>query len=186
MLLGHDAAGAVDVRSAGSEPATSLNPAVVAVRAERGLDPTQELPKPLTDEAPRAADVVVTMGCGDTCPEDPGTRYVGWELTDPAGQPVEVVRGIVDEIDTRVRALLAELTGPHQSEGPRRTATRARAMSEPGGPGRRVPGVPAFHWSHGWLSRVEARCVQTNRDVVRSSPRTRPISYGCGSPGVTA
>ena len=112
VLLDHYAAGAVDVRSAGSEPAASLNPAVVAVLAERGLDPTREFPKPLTDEVARAADVVVTMGCGDTCPYYPGTRYVDWELTDPAGQPVEVVRGIVDEIDTRVRALLAELTDP--------------------------------------------------------------------------
>ena len=111
VLLDHYAAGAVDVRSAGSEPADSLNPAVVAVLAERGLDPSQEFPKPLTDEAARAADVVVTMGCGDTCPYYPGTRYVDWELTDPAGQPVEVVRGIVDEIDGRVRALLTELTG---------------------------------------------------------------------------
>ena len=111
VLLDHYAAGAVDVRSAGSEPADSLNPAVVAVLAERGLDPSQEFPKPLSDEMARAADVVVTMGCGDTCPYFPGTRYVDWELTDPAGQPVDVVRGIVDEIDTRVRALLAELTG---------------------------------------------------------------------------
>ncbi len=111
VLLDHYAAGAVDVRSAGSEPAASLNPAVVAVLAERGLDPSQEFPKPLTDEAARAADVVVTMGCGDTCPFYPGTRYVDWELPDPAGQPVEVVRGIVGEIDARVRDLLTELTG---------------------------------------------------------------------------
>ena len=111
VLLDHYADGAVDVRSAGSEPAGSLNPAVVAVLTERGLDPSHEFPKPLTDEAARAADVVVTMGCGDACPFYPGTRYVDWELTDPAGQPVEVVRGIVDEIDARVRALLTELTG---------------------------------------------------------------------------
>ncbi len=111
VLLDHYADGAVDVRSAGSEPAGSLNPAVVAVLTERGLDPSHEFPKPLTDEAARAADVVVTMGCGDACPFYPGTRYVDWELTDPAGQPVEVVRGIVDEIDGRVRALLTELTG---------------------------------------------------------------------------
>ena len=111
VLLDHYADGAVDVRSAGSEPAGSLNPAVVAVLTERGLDPSHEFPKPLTDEAARAADVVVTMGCGDACPFYPGTRYLDWELTDPAGQPVEVVRGIVDEIDARVRALLTELTG---------------------------------------------------------------------------
>ena len=111
VLLDHYAHGAVDVCSAGSEPAGSLNPAVVAVLTERGLDPSHEFPKPLTDEAARAADVVVTMGCGDACPFYPGTRYLDWELTDPAGQPVEVVRGIVDEIDARVRALLTELTG---------------------------------------------------------------------------
>ena len=111
VLLDHHAAGAVDVRSAGSEPAAELNPAVVTVLTERGLDPSREFPKPLTDEAARAADVVVTMGCGDSCPFYPGTRYLDWELPDPAGQPVDVVRDIVDEIDRRVRALLEELTG---------------------------------------------------------------------------
>ncbi len=111
VLLDHHADGTVDVRSAGSEPAAELNPAVVTVLTERGLDPSREFPKPLTDEAARAADVVVTMGCGDSCPFYPGTRYLDWELPDPAGQPVDVVRDIVDEIDRRVRALLEELTG---------------------------------------------------------------------------
>ena len=99
------------MRSAGSEPAERLNPAVVAVLGERGLDPAAEFPKPLTDALAREADVVVTMGCGDTCPAFPGKRYVDWELEDPAGLPVEAVRPIVDEIDRRVRALLAELVG---------------------------------------------------------------------------
>jgi arsenate reductase (thioredoxin) len=109
VLLDHHAAGRVEVRSAGSEPGNELNPAVVAVLTERGLDPSREFPKPLTDEAARDADVVVTMGCGDTCPYYPGKRYVDWELDDPAGLPVEAVRPIVEEIDRRVRALLAEL-----------------------------------------------------------------------------
>ncbi|HET9733480.1 MAG TPA: arsenate reductase ArsC [Acidimicrobiales bacterium] len=112
VLLEHHAAGRVDVRSAGSEPGPSLNPAVVAVLHERGLDTTREFPKPVTDADARAADVVVTMGCGDTCPYFPGTRYLDWELSDPAGLPVEAVRPIVDDIDQRVRGLLAELLGP--------------------------------------------------------------------------
>jgi arsenate reductase len=112
VLLQHHAAGRVEVRSAGSEPGQQLNPAVVAVLAERGLDTSQEFPKPLTDDDARAADVVVTMGCGDTCPYYPGKQYLDWELTDPAGRPIEEVRPIVDEIDRRVRDLLAGLLGP--------------------------------------------------------------------------
>ena len=112
VLLDHYAQGRVDVRSAGSEPAGALNPAVVAVLAERGLDPTKEFPKALTDETARAADVIVTMGCGDTCPVYPGKRYLDWDLEDPAGQPIEAVRPIVDDIDRRVQALLAELLRP--------------------------------------------------------------------------
>jgi protein-tyrosine-phosphatase len=110
VLLDHYAQGQVDVRSAGSEPGNQLNPSVVAILTERGLDPTEEFPKPLTDELARVADVVVTMGCGDTCPVYPGKRYLDWDLDDPAGKPVEVVRPIVDEIDRRVQGLLAELT----------------------------------------------------------------------------
>jgi arsenate reductase (thioredoxin) len=110
VLLDHYAQGRVDVRSAGSDPGNGLNPSVVAILEERGLDPTKEFPKPLTDELAREADVVVTMGCGDACPVYPGKRYLDWELEDPAGKPLEVVRPIVDEIDGRVRALLAELT----------------------------------------------------------------------------
>jgi arsenate reductase len=109
VLLDHHAGGRVDVRSAGSEPGHQLNPAVVRVLQERGLDVSKEFPKPLTDADARDADVVVTMGCGDACPFYPGKRYLDWPLTDPAGLPVEEVRPIVDGIDTRVKELLAEL-----------------------------------------------------------------------------
>ena len=112
-LLDHHAAGRVRVRSAGSAPADSINPAVVAVMDELGLSLTKEFPKPLTTEAVQAADVVITMGCGDACPVFPGKRYLDWQLEDPAGKPVEQVRPIRDEIDTRVRELLAELVPSH-------------------------------------------------------------------------
>ena len=109
-LLHHHAAGTVVVRSAGSAPADSIDPAVHAVLAEIGLDLSREFPKPLTDDAVRAADVVITMGCGDACPIYPGKRYLNWDLTDPAGKPTEEVRPIRDDIDSRTRALLRELT----------------------------------------------------------------------------
>ena len=108
-LLDHHAGGRVQVRSAGSDPADALNPAVVAAMAEVGLDLSREFPKPLTDASVQTADVVVTMGCGDACPVYPGTRYEDWQLEDPAGQPIEGVRAIRDQIDARVRHLLAEL-----------------------------------------------------------------------------
>jgi len=108
-LLDHYAGGQVHVRSAGSAPADSINPAVASALAEVGLDISQEFPKPLTDDVARASDVLVTMGCGDACPVYPGKRYLDWELDDPAGQPIETVRRIRDDIDARVRALLAEL-----------------------------------------------------------------------------
>ncbi len=109
VLLDHYADGRLEVLSAGSEPGDRLNPSVVAVLEERGLDPGREFPKPLTDATARAADVIVTMGCGDTCPYFPGKRYLDWELEDPAGRSVDQVRPIVDEIDRRVRTLLDEL-----------------------------------------------------------------------------
>jgi protein-tyrosine-phosphatase len=108
-LLDHHAHGRVTVRSAGSAPAVSINPAVAAAMTELGLDLSKEFPKPLTDDAVQAADVVITMGCGDACPVYPGKRYLNWELDDPAGKDVEHVRPIRDEIDRRVTALLAEL-----------------------------------------------------------------------------
>ena len=108
-LLNQRAAGRVSVRSAGSEPASELNPRVVEAMREMGIDISQEFPKPLTDEFVRAADVVITMGCGDACPIYPGKRYEDWELDDPAGQDLQAVRRIRDEIDARVKRLLEVL-----------------------------------------------------------------------------
>jgi protein-tyrosine-phosphatase len=110
-LLDHHGAGRVRVRSAGSTPADEINPAVVEAMREIGLDLSEEFPKPLTTDAVEAADVVVTMGCGDACPIFPGKRYLDWELPDPNGRSVEEVRSIRDEIDGRVRRLLEELAG---------------------------------------------------------------------------
>jgi arsenate reductase (thioredoxin) len=108
-LLSRHAEGRVVVRSAGSEPADRLNPAVVSALAEWGVDVSAEAPRLLGPDMARRADVVVTMGCGDACPVFPGTRYVDWSLPDPAGRPLEEVRAIRDEIDRRVQALLGEL-----------------------------------------------------------------------------
>lgn len=102
--------GAVAVRSAGSDPAETINPAVIEAMAELDVDLSEEFPKPLAGDAVHAADVVVTMGCGDACPVFPGKRYEDWELDDPAGRDLETVRRIRDEIDERVKALLADLT----------------------------------------------------------------------------
>ena len=108
-LLNHRAEGKVRVRSAGSDPAETINPAVVEAMAELGIDLSEEVPKPITDEAVRVADAVITMGCGDACPVYPGKRYLDWDLPDPAGQDLETVRAIRDELDTRVQVLLGEL-----------------------------------------------------------------------------
>jgi len=99
----------IQVRSAGSAPGEQINPAAITVMEELGVDMSQEFPKPLTDEAVRAAAAVITMGCGDACPIYPGKRYEDWVFDDPAGQDVETVRRIRDEIDARVQALVAEL-----------------------------------------------------------------------------
>jgi arsenate reductase len=109
-LLNELANGRVAVRSAGSEPADRLNPAVVEAMREIGIDISAELPKALADDQVRAADVVITMGCGDACPFYPGKRYEDWELEDPDGKDLETVRRIRDEIAARVRNLLGELT----------------------------------------------------------------------------
>lgn len=115
MALGwfdHLADGNAIAWSGGSEPGNEVNPAAIAAMAEVGIDITNEFPKPWTDEIVRAADVVVTMGCGDACPLFPGKRYEDWDLEDPAGQSVEAVRPIRDEIEQRVRGLLASLDVP--------------------------------------------------------------------------
>jgi arsenate reductase len=101
--------GRIHVRSAGSAPADEINPAVVEAMEELGVDMAEEFPKPLTDEVVRAADVVITMGCGDACPIYAGKRYEDWQLDDPAGQDLETVRRIRDELDARVQQLIAEL-----------------------------------------------------------------------------
>jgi arsenate reductase (thioredoxin) len=108
-FLRHLAGGTVEVRSAGSEPAERINPVAVRAMAEVGIDITAEEPKILTTEAVKASDVVITMGCGDTCPFYPGKRYEDWVLDDPAGQGIDVVRPIRDEIRRRVEHLIEEL-----------------------------------------------------------------------------
>ncbi|WP_024873772.1 arsenate reductase ArsC [Saccharomonospora piscinae] len=108
-LLQHHALGRVAVRSAGSEPEARVNPAAAQALAEWGLDITAEVPAKLSTSDVEAADVVITMGCGDACPIFPGKRYLDWDLDDPAGRDVEAVRPIRDDIDRRVRGLLAEL-----------------------------------------------------------------------------
>jgi arsenate reductase len=103
--------GRIHVRSAGSEPADAISPVVVEAMAELGLDLSEKLPKPLADEVVRAADVVITMGCGDACPVYPGKRYEDWVLEDPAGKDLDTVRRIRDELDERVTVLVEELLG---------------------------------------------------------------------------
>jgi arsenate reductase (thioredoxin) len=120
-MLDHQAAGRVRVTSAGSQPADQLNPAVVAAMAEIGLDISREYPKPLTTGKVQAADVVITMGCGDACPIYPGKRYEDWDLPDPAGLSLAQVRPIRDAIRGRVQALLNDLAPaparPHPAGG---------------------------------------------------------------------
>ena len=110
-LLTSHAGDRVRVRSAGSQPAATLNPTVVQAMAEIGLDITSQQPKQLETDAVKASDVVITMGCGDTCPIFPGKTYLDWTLDDPAGQPLEVVRGIRDQIDRHVQDLIHHLHG---------------------------------------------------------------------------
>jgi arsenate reductase (thioredoxin) len=109
-LTDHLSDGWIAVRSAGSQPGQHIEPAVIAAMDELGVDVTHEFPKPLTDEVVRAADVVITMGCGDSCPVLPGKHYEDWEVADPAGQPIDAVRAIRDDISRRVHGLVAQLT----------------------------------------------------------------------------
>jgi arsenate reductase (thioredoxin) len=108
-LLTHLAGDGIEVRSAGTEPADQINPATVTAMAEIGIDITAEVPKVVTPDAVEASDVVIAMGCGDTCPYFPGVSYRDWELDDPADQPLDTVRAIRDDIAERIRALIAEL-----------------------------------------------------------------------------
>jgi arsenate reductase len=108
-LLTHLSGDRIEVRSAGTEPADQINPAAVAAMAELGIDMTAAVPKVLTTESVRSSDIVITMGCGDACPYFPGVAYRDWKLADPAGQPLDAVRAIRDDIANRVRALIAEL-----------------------------------------------------------------------------
>ncbi|MGX1471699.1 UNVERIFIED_CONTAM: arsenate reductase [Streptomyces canus] len=112
--LTHLAGARVEVRSAGSNPGAGVNPAAVEAMAEVGIDISAEVPKMLTIDAVKESDVCITMGCGDTCPVFPGKRYLDWQLEDPAGQGVEAVRPIRDDIERRVRGLLDELGVPAQ------------------------------------------------------------------------
>jgi protein-tyrosine-phosphatase len=113
-LLHHHAQGHIAVRSAGSAPAHSINPAVIDAMRELGIDLTNKFPKPLIDESVQAADVVITMGCGDACPVYPGKRYLNWESDDPAGKTIEQIRPIRDEINHRIHNLLADLLPANQ------------------------------------------------------------------------
>ena len=113
--LTHLAGDKIEVRSAGSEPADHINPVAVQAMHEAGIDITSEQPKILTKDAVEHADVIITMGCGDTCPIFPGKRYEDWDLTDPAGQPLVVVRQVRDEIRDRVQHLVNELLADHTS-----------------------------------------------------------------------
>ena len=106
--------GRIHVRSAGSDPGEAINPAVIEAMMELGVDMSEQFPKPLTDEIVRAADVVITMGCGDACPIYPGKKYEDWVLDDPADQGIETVRRIRDEIDARVQTLIGELLPTEQ------------------------------------------------------------------------
>ncbi|MER5561203.1 arsenate reductase ArsC [Streptomyces sp. NPDC002506] len=108
-FLTHLSQGRIEVRSAGSAPADAVNPAVIEAMKEAGIDISVEIPKVLTTEAVQASDVVITMGCGDACPVFPGKQYLDWKLEDPAGQGIDAVRPIRDQIEARVRVLSAEL-----------------------------------------------------------------------------
>jgi arsenate reductase (thioredoxin) len=122
-LLSREAAGRVRVSSAGSEPADQLNPAVVQAMAEVGIDISREVPKGLTTDQVRTADIVITMGCGDACPVYPGRRYLDWALPDPAGLDLAAVRPIRDQIAGLVTGLLDELAGPGRAARARRPSS---------------------------------------------------------------
>jgi arsenate reductase (thioredoxin) len=130
-LLARQARDKVVIFSAGSDPGEKMNPAVVVAMAEFGIDISGERPKKLTDDMADEADVIVTMGCGDACPVYPGKQYVDWELPDPAGKSLEEVRLIRDDLDTRVRALVAELVPDPSGGGESLDEGRARPRPRP-------------------------------------------------------
>ena len=146
--------GRIHVRSAGSTPADEVNPAVVEAMEELGVDMSEEFPKPLTDEVVRAADVVITMGCGDACPIYPGKRYEDWELDDPAGQDLETVRRIRDELDRRVQTLIGELL-PDDAAAADAVAARSRGCSRPSSSARSRSSSPAA--ARSWSTRRRRR-----------------------------
>jgi arsenate reductase (thioredoxin) len=129
VLLDHYAAGRVEVRSAGSDPGSDLNPSVVALLEERGLDASREFPKTLTESDASESDLIVTMGCGDSCPVYPGKHYVDWDIDDPEGLPIERVRPIIEEIDKRVQGVLRDLD--LTPEGPPDGAARSSTATTP-------------------------------------------------------
>jgi arsenate reductase len=132
-LLDHHAAGRVHVRSAGSTPAEEINPVVRAAMAELGLNLSRGYPKPLTDDVVCAADVIITMGCGDACPVYPGKRYLDWDLPDPAGKNIQEIRPIRDDIDRRVRTLLEQLVPATRRPATLSTRAHPRPPSRQGG-----------------------------------------------------
>jgi protein-tyrosine-phosphatase len=181
VLLEHHAAGRVEVRSAGSEPSNELNPAVVALLSERGLDASHEFPKPFSDEDGQAADVIVTMGCGDTCPFYPGKRYLDWDLEDPAGKPVEEVRPIVDEIDRRVVELLLELTDssvarPEKFDHGDRAARETARSTRSGGPAPVSPSQAVSDPAAHHVGKIRGLLVRARVDFAPAHTQPRSIS----------
>ncbi len=168
--------GRVRVRSAGSEPAEQINPAVVTVMAELGVDLSLEFPKPLSDAAVEAADVVVSMGCGDACPIYPGKRYLEWVVDDPAGRPIEKVRAIRDEIRARVDDLLVELDIHSQTAGQIRAVVRSEY-------GARAQAVATGRVADccGGTQAADLRERLYASDEAGSLPES-VVSYGCGNP----
>src|SRR5699024_7276973 len=175
-LLNRRAAGRVHVRSAGSAPAEAIHPAVVAAMAEVDIDLAEEFPKPLTDDVVRAADVVITMGCGDACPIYPGKRYEDWTLDDPADASIEEARRIRDNIDDHVRELLTELElSPGETAGPgadRGGADRMRPHDVLAGSTRRGCGAG----SHGPATGDEPRAGREHSELVAGGLRPDPAA----------
>ena len=156
--------------SAGSQPASEINPAVIQAMAETGLDLSREFPKPLTSDQVQAADIIITMGCGDACPVYPGKRYLDWDLPDPAGLPLEQVRPIRDDIQRRVRQLITELNlsagpNPNRHCGERMNTRTGQAAHRSGG---KPPGS--------WASGLERYLLRWGRRRARSGSLRRSLA----------